>query len=128
MTSVSSCPMGSSASARPLNVTIPLDSRLCWTQSMPCITDCCSALNGTMQVSCGLDQCLGPFAQLDWRDCVKDWYLNNDIDLDDMWYSCYPRTTGTGSAVSLDLSSASPRVSRGGLLAVALLAVAALAA
>jgi hypothetical protein len=128
MTSVGSCPIGSATTARPLNITIPLDSRLCWTQSLPCITDCCSALNGTMHVSCGLDQCLGSFGQLEWRDCVKDWYIDNDVDLEYMWYSCYPRMKGTSTAVSLDISSAPPRSSRVGLAAMALLALAALAA
>lgn len=124
MTTVPSCPMGSPVGALPLNTTIPLDSRLCWTQDMPCITDCCSALGGTIAESCGLDQCLGSYAQLDWRDCVKDWYLNNEIDLEDKWFSCYPRSPGTTSAVGLDISAAPHRVNRRGLVAVVLLAVA----
>lgn len=133
MATVPQCPKGSAADAFPLNQTIPLDSRLCWTQDLPCITDCCAALNGTMEVSCSLDQCLGSFAQLDWRDCVKDWYLDNKIDLEDKWYSCYPRagasTSGTG-AVSLDLSgapSAAGRPSRRSLLITLIVMAAVLA-
>lgn len=123
MTSVPPCPNGGPPGP-PLPTPIPLDSRLCWTQNHTSITDCCTALNGTMAVSCGLDQCLGAYAQNDWRDCVKNWYLDNDVDLETVWYSCFPRAgvassgaVGTG-AVGLDLSAAGRRRGRWGVLLV----------
>lgn len=128
MTSVPPCPNGGPPGP-PLATLIPLDSRLCWTQNHTSITDCCAALNGTMATSCGLDQCLGAYEQNDWRDCVKNWYLDNDVDLETVSYSCFPRAgihsgaAGTG-AVGLDISGAERRRGRSwGVLLVAALAL-----